>query len=146
MLVDEVIERIAANVPALAGARTQGAMEFASLVAQGTLPAFSPAAFVLPLGRNGGARTAIANAFTQVLDTTFAVVLVLRSAGDASGQRSSGALNELIEALLACLPGWKPTESIGVVAFLRDRLIDVAAGAVFYQLDFTTQRQLRNLG
>lgn len=144
MLTDEVITRIEAEVPGLAG-RTKEAADLAELIRQKALPQAAATAFVLPLGlRPRGEGEAGTGSFTQMLDETVSVVLVVRSAGDVTGAKALPKIGDLIDALIAAIPGWGPDAAIGVFRLARGQLLSAAAGAVQYQLDFAIQTQVRN--
>lgn len=153
MLVDAIITRLAAEVPALTD-RVRGALELTELVRQGALPAYSPAAFVLPTGLapTGDAESS-AGAYLQSVDELCAVVLVIRTAGDVTGAKGQPKLNELILLVLAALAGWAAEDGaeetglggIGVLELRGGNLVQLDAGTIFYQLDFAQRSQLRIL-
>lgn len=140
-MLQEVIARLEASVPALVG-RTEGAMQFADLMKRNALPQATPAAFVLPLGLIGGAADAATGAFTQMVDQAVGVVLVIRSF-DRTGARAADPLEALIADVLAALLGWGPDTAVGVLRLARGGIISMASGAVVYQLDFALADQLR---
>jgi hypothetical protein len=142
-LVLDVKARIEATVAALAG-RVQEVADLSELIARNALPQREVAAFVVPVGFNGGAPDAATGFFRQPLEQVVGVVLVVKAPGDAKAQRALATVDSLEEALLAQIPGWAPQGAIGVFRALRGRLIGVPAGTVFYQLDFAIQNQLRN--
>ena len=154
MLVDAIIARLEAEIPDLAG-RARGALELSELIRQGALPAYSPAAFVVPAGlAPTGEAESSAGAYLQTLDELVAVVLILRSAGDVTGARGQPKLNELLLAVLAALAGWAPEDGveetglggIGVLELRGGNLVQLDAGNIFYQLDFAQRAQLRIFG
>lgn len=146
MLTDEMITRIEATVPALNG-RAKEAADLAELVRRKALPQAPATAFVLPLGlRPRSEADAAAGGFTQMLDETVGVLLVVRAAGDATGAKALPQIGELIDALIAAIAGWGPDTAIGVFRVARGQLLSAEAGAVMYQLDFSIQTQVRNFG
>jgi len=155
MLADAVVDRLAQKIPALAGGRVRGALEFAELVRQKALPNYTPAAFVVDGGMSGRGAESSAGAFLQDAEEGIAVVLVLRSAGDVTGARAQPKLSELKWQVLFALCGWAPegaedededgTDPVGVLELRRGRINSVDAGTVFYQLDFAIRQQIRLL-
>jgi hypothetical protein len=145
MLTDNVKARLTAQIASL-GVRVQEAADLAELVRQKALPQANAAAFVLPLGlRARGEGEASVNAFTQMVDEIVGVVLCVRSAGEASGAKALPKLDALIGAVIAALSGWAPSDEIGVFHLSRGFIYPMGAGTVFYQLDFSIQKQVRLL-
>lgn len=145
MLTDEMITRIEATVPALDG-RAKEAADLAELVRRKALPQAPATAFVLPLGlRPRSEGDAATGGFTQMLDETVGVLLVVRSAGDATGAKALPQIGDLVDALISAIAGWGPDAAIGVFRVARGQLLSAEAGAVMYQLDFSIQTQVRNL-
>lgn len=143
MLVADLVTRLGDEVDALAG-RVQGAAELSELVRKKALPQASPFAFVLPNGlvaRSDG--DASANAFTQMVDEVFAIVLVVRASGDITGARTLPTIDALVWAVILAVCGWGPDDAIGVFHLRRGQLLSADAGVVIYQLDFGLQQQVR---
>lgn len=141
-LVAAVKARLEAEVGGLAK-RVQEAAELSELVRRNQLPQATPAAFVLPLGLRGGGADAATGSFRQAVDETVGVLLVVRSAGDATGARSLPAIDALIEETVGALAGWAPDDQIGVFRVARGALVSLREGAIIYQLDFTIEDQVR---
>lgn len=141
--VGAMIARIASVINVLAG-RIEGAAEFAALMKSNALPQVTPAAFVLPLGLQGGQADAAAGAYTQALERVFGVVLVMRNAG-RTGEDALDPLDALIEQTVTALAGWGPADAPGVFRLVRGALVSMAAGTVVYQLDFSISDQVRIL-
>lgn len=150
MLADELKTRIEAQVAVLAG-RVEHALDLVELVGQGALPQSRYAAFVVPVGlrpQSGG--ESAAGAFTQSLDEVLAVVLVVNSAGDVTGAKAAPRVDELVWQLIQAVAGWAPADLAatlytGDFRFLRGEVISLTRGAVFYQVEFAIQLQLRIL-
>lgn len=143
MLASDMSARIEGQVAALDG-RVEEAAELAELLRKKALPQASPFSWVLPLGlrpRNHG--DASAAAFTQMVDEIFGVVLFVRASGDITGGRSLPKIDELVWALIGAICGWGPDDAIGVFHLSRGTLLRADSGAVFYQLDFGIQTQVR---
>lgn len=142
MLVADLIERIE-TVAALAG-RVKGAAELSALTRQGGWPQASPYAFVLPLGLRPADRgDAAANAFTQIVDEVFGVVLYVRASGDITGGRALPTIDALVWATIDAVCGWGPDDAVGVFHLVRGDILAAEAGGVAYQLDFGIQQQVR---
>lgn len=134
---------ISDRVSSLAG-RVQAAADMSDMIRRQQLPQSPAAAFVLPLGltpRSDG--EAGAGAFTQAIDESFAVVLVVQTSGDGSGAKTAPKAEVLVWDVIQAVCGTDDPAAIGVYRLSRGRLIEVTAGAVFYQLDFAIQRQIR---
>lgn len=143
MLARDLICRIEAKVEQLAG-RVKPAADLTELVRKGALPQAPAAAFVLPIGlRARSEGDAMANAFTQMTDDIFGVVLVVRAAGDVTGAKALPAIDELRDAVIQAVCGWGPDEEMGVFRLARGQLLAVDAGSVQYQLDFAISDQIR---
>jgi hypothetical protein len=141
MLIAEVIARIEDQVVGLAG-RTEGAAQFADLMARKALPQVTPAAHVLPLGLQGGQVQAAAGLFVQSIEEVIAVVLTFRS-HERTGSASLAPLDQVIHAVIDALAGWGPENAVGVFALRRGAVISMAAGTIVYQLEFSISDQLR---
>ena len=156
LLVDAVGTRLEAKVPALVR-RTRGILDFSELMRRKALPQYTPAAFVVGNGLNGGSADFSAEATLQQAEEIVSVVLVWRSAGDVDGSKSQPGLNQLVWATIYALVGWAPdqepgdepdeeedgSDPIGVLILRRGRLLSLDAGTAFYQLDFALQQQIR---
>jgi hypothetical protein len=143
--IDPVKARIGDRVPALAG-RIEGAAELAALVRDGALPQVMPAAFVIPLGLQGGRADVATAIFRQPYVEVVAVVLVVEAAGDATGAIALPELGTLIDAAVPAIAGWAPDTAPGVFELRRGALVSLTAGAVIYQLEFGLNNQLRIVG
>lgn len=152
-LIDATVDRLGTAVAALAGGRVKGALELAEMLRQKALPNYTPAAFVVDNGLNGGAAESSQGAVLQAVDETLSIVLVLRTAGDVTGAKTQPQLNDLKWAVVFALVGWSPADAIGddetgtipigVFELRRGRVISLDAGTVFYQLDFAISQQVR---
>lgn len=142
-MIAEVIARLQAQVPDLAG-RVEGAASFADLMRRNALPQHTPAAHVLPLGLRGGKADAASGAFTQAFDETVAVLLTVRSY-DRTGAPALEDVDTLIRVIVEAVAGWAPGDEVGVFALGRGQLVNMSAGTIVYQLDFTISDQLRIL-
>lgn len=142
MLVLATADRLKVQVPAL-GERVSGAIELAALVAEDALPQVMPAAFVLPLGLQGGEAKYATGAFLQMFDETVGVLLVVQAAGDVTGAIALPDLDALIESVITKIAGWAPDNVAGCFELRRGALVSLTAGAALYQLDFAIVNQLR---
>jgi len=144
----EAVRARLADMEALAG-RIEPAASLSDLIAQNRLPQVTPAAFVLPLGLRGGKADAAAGLYRQQLAEMLGVVLIIRSAGDATGARGADQLTPLRNAVIRRIVGWAPPsdwtgdETIGVFTLSRGELLSLRAGALVYQLDFAVDDQVR---
>ncbi len=138
----ELQQHLAASVPTLSG-RVEAAAELSELIRRDQLPQAPIAAFVVPLGLNGRTEgDAAANAFTQMVDDVYGVVLIVRTSGDITGAKSLPTIDDLVWDIIENVCGADDSDSVGVYRLLRGRLIELKAGAIFYQLDLAIQRQI----
>ncbi len=145
MLVADLADRITAEVADLSG-RVREAAELRELVREGALPQAPVSAFVLPLGlRARSEGDAATSAFIQAVDELFAVVLVVRYAGDVTGGKALPKIDALVWAVIDAVCGWAPVAAVGVFRLSRGQLLAADAGAAQYQLDFAIQQQVRIL-
>jgi|GEM_PF-323914 len=153
LLVDGVIGRLEAQVPALAN-RVKGALDLSELIRKQALPQYTPGAFVTDNGMVGRTADSSAGAFLQLAEETVSVLLILRTAGDVTGAKTQPKLSELKWQVIYALDGWAPevdedaedetgTDPIGVLELRRGRVNSLDAGTVFYQLDFAIVQQIR---
>lgn len=140
-LVDLVIHRLADQVPDLAGA--EDALQLADLLERGILPQRFPHAFVLPVGDDAEPNLIATGAVRQRVTETIAVLLVHKHAGEKTGGRVRAALEPLKQAVRAALMGWVPDPDYTPFELVRARLVGLAGGAAFLQLDFRTAWHLR---
>lgn len=141
-MIDVVIARLKADVAEFGG-RVSGALELGALIASGSVPPTTPAAFVIPGGIVGGAATAVAGGFIQGTEDVVQVVLAIRT-HQATGKSGIDPLKALIDAVLNSLCGWRPiAEAPGVLTLQRGALVSMTAGLVVYQIDLSLQTQLR---
>lgn len=140
-MLAEVIARLIAEVPALAG-RVQGAADFAELVKRNALPQHTPAAHVLPLGWRGDGGEAAAGFFTQMVEETVAVIVTFRAPG-GSAPGDLPDIDALLRAVIGGIAGWGPEEAVGVFRLLRGGLVHAGPGVLVYQIDFAIADQLR---
>lgn len=139
--ISAVITRLGDQVTDLAG-RIQGAAEFSAIMKSNALPQVTPAAFVLPLGLQGGKADAATGEFTQSLDRMVGVVLVLRNT-DRVGSKAVDPLDALVSGVIDAIAGWDPDNAIGVFRLVRGSIVSMAAGTIVFQLDFALPDQLR---
>ena len=138
-----LVDRLAL-VDGLEPQRIHGAAKLSALIANGTLTQVTPAAFILPLGIRGGSVDAATGLYRQSIDRHVGILLVLRSAGDATGQRGFDELGTMIEAVIGVVAGWVPGNAIdGAYRLAKGELVSLQAGLLQYQLDFILDDQLR---
>ena len=145
---DNIIARIGAECPSIKSA--QGIADL-SVLLQRRVPlqgAKLPGAFVLRLRDVAGAnRLAGPNAVAQQVTSHYGVVLVVRHAGESSGERTSNDIEDLILELDAGLQGYVPAPDH------KPLMLDAQAGsivglqkdALFYQRQYSTAYRQRTL-
>lgn len=141
-MIDAVITRLKAEVSEFSG-RVDGAAEFADLMQRGSRPQSALAAYVLPLGLQGGTSEASAGLFVQSVRETVAVVILVNAA-DALGNRALQTLDPLVKAVIGAVAGWDGGEdALGIFELVRGNLITPGTGLIAYQLEFAINDQLR---
>jgi hypothetical protein len=140
-VLNAVIDRLKANVPALHG-RVARAVDLAELIAKNMLPPQTPAAFVLWAGDNA-APNDMAPITRQTVREMASVVLVARKAGDITGAKASDDADDIGDDVVAALVGYQPSDQLDPFEYLRGRLLGLQDGAVITQLDFSIRRYLR---
>ncbi|MBL4751459.1 MAG: hypothetical protein JKX71_12915 [Amylibacter sp.] len=142
-MIDAITARLKAQVSVLEE-RVEGAASFANLMKSKALPTVTPAAHVIPLGLQGGAATSASGAFTQMFAETIGVILTFRTYG-RTGEKALEDIGTVIRAVIEAICGWGPNDEIGVFQLSRGNLVNMSAGTIVYQLDFSITDQLRIL-
>jgi len=140
--IDDVRQRIEAQVPALAG-HLGNAGDFANLVEHNQLPQQTPAGYVMPGGLRGGQADAATGLFRQAFDELVIVVLVTRVAGDPLASAAIDEISPLVRATINAVVGWGPADAIGVFQLAQAELVGAKDGALVFQIDFALFDQLR---
>lgn len=129
--------------------RTQAGSSFtqigmaAELNALADLPRTAPAAFLIPVGEQA-TPTELLKKSAQRHTCVFDVLLIVRHAGDASGTRSSAALQALRADVQDALVNWQPATDCGPVQFANGSLADLVDGTTIWQDQFTFDRWVRH--
>lgn len=131
-LIDTIITHLG-SVTALK--KVSGAADFAS--ASIDLKGKLPAAYVLPLNDKAG-RNEMANAVMQKVDVRFGVVLAVQNLRDALGKNAQSDLDPIRKAVIAALLGWQPDTDHEPVLYGSGRLLQMADGVLWWQLEFVT--------
>jgi hypothetical protein len=144
MSTDALVARLKARVAALEE-RVEGAAELTELVNQNALPNRTPAAYVLPLGLRAGQADAATGLFRQAIGELVGVLLIIRSAGDVTGQRALPTMHSLVADVVNAVCGWGPDGNVvgGVFQLSRGALVSLNRGTIIYQLDFAVDDMLR---
>lgn len=141
-LVDATAQRIAGQVPQLAGL-IEYVADFAALIAANALPQRDLTAFVIPAGFDAETGQGIVNAHTQPLQRAISVVLVQKARGDAKARSAVPKIDALEIAVVKAVAGWAPDDAVGVFNVTRGRLVSVDNGLVIFQIDFKLADQVR---
>lgn len=142
MDVAAVIDRLNAQVAEISG-RVEGALEFADLIERNVMPQVTPAAYVIPVGMRGRPADAAAGLYRQTYDDVVAVVLFISNSGDASGGGAIPEISTLVDDAVRAIAGWAPPGAIGVFEMNAGDIVEIANGAVAYQIEFSLAGQLR---
>lgn len=139
--VQATIDRLAAQVSALQG--VEGALELADLMNRSILPQRFPWAFVLPVAEDAEPNALAVQALRQRVTEQVGVLIVHKHAGSRAGAETRTAIEPVKTAVIAALANWQPGPEMGPMELSRARLVGMAGGAAFLQVDFRTDRQLR---
>lgn len=140
MMIDAVIARLKERTDLR---RVEGAASLQRLMSQKTVPSGTHAAFVVPLGLQGGPADAATGLFRQTLTEAVGVIVIRNIWGDRTGAAVKDELQDDIDAVIAALAGWAPVPGPGVFQVNRGQLVGAENTAVVYQLDFGIATQLR---
>ena len=140
--IDAVRERIADQVPALAG-KLEAAGKFADLIERNQVPQMTPAGFVLLGGLKGGPAEMSAGAFIQNFTEGTIVVICDRYAGDALGARSTDLITPIVRDVINAVCGWGPDDAPGVFTLDAAELVGVKGGILIFEIVFRINDQLR---
>jgi hypothetical protein len=140
IVIADVMTRLETRVTDLRS--VNGVADFTTLLKQNALPQQTPAAHVVPTGIRGGKPETATGVFTQPTSEAVAIILTVRS-NDQAGERALEAVDALIESTIAALAGWAPNDELGVFQLERGSVMNMSAGALVYQLDFSIADQLR---
>ena len=122
--------------------RVEGAAAFAELMRQNALPQVTPAAYVIPLGLQGGVADVAVGLYRQEVREIVGVTIALRSFSK-TGDRSLPELDRLVEGVVNAIAGTAPPDATGVFSLARGSIVSMAAGTIVYQLEFSLSDQLR---
>lgn len=139
-MIDAVITRLKAQTTLRA---VEGAASLNRLMQSRTVPQGTHAAYVVPLGMQGGPENAAAVVFTQTVVESVGVILIRNAWGDRTGKSATDELREDIDAVIAAIVGWAPEPGPGVFRLVRGQLVGAENSAVVFQLDFGISTQLR---
>lgn len=137
-------ERLVAKVPDLTAHRVSGAAEFNNLMQSGNIPQAPFFAFLIPSGLRGQDPSAMSGSFVQAYRETLGVVLGFRT-NSASANEALPEIDAGISSVIYAFCGWAPdiNNIPGVFQLVSGRVAGFNKGAVFYQLEFAINRQLR---
>lgn len=117
-----------------------GALDFSAI--KGSAVKF-PAAFIFLQGDSASANNIAVGGHRQKLTGEIAVVLVLKSANDRSGEKASDELEELRSAVRAALVGWEPGNGFEPLSLKRGRLLGFSKGVAFWQDTYEAGSEIR---
>lgn len=125
------------------GARFAVVGNVADFAALADLPRATPAAYVLPLSEMAEPSKMLTHS-TQRHECAFAVLLIVRHAGDASGGKAAEELQTLRAAVQAAWVNWAPQPAdCGPVQFRSGQLAEFVKGTTVWQDDFVVDRWVR---
>lgn len=139
----DLIARLKAMAPSLG--EVEGAVELSALMAAQPQARARPSAHVVPTGLRAQGGEAMANAFTQMVDHLFAVVLTITTVNDPKGTKAQASLDALILEVIQALAGWAPDTAVGVLRLVRGAPLKIVPGVIVYSIEFAVTDQLRIL-
>ena len=95
-----------------------------------------PNAYVVPLADNPRPPTVPGG--PQSVISTFGVVIMVRSRGDALGGATMATLTPLQQSLHGVLHGWQPAPQFGRLWLGGGRLVDFTANALWWMEEFSS--------
>lgn len=111
----------------------------AAFAALEALPRTMPAAYIVPLAHEAGGNDALGSV-AQLQTLTLGVVLMVKHAGDASGEKATLQLQTLRDLVAKAFIGWRPPGADTFAQFIGGSLQETDAGTVVWRDDFTVQR------
>ncbi len=101
-----------------------------------------PAAFVIPdIDRAGD--NALVGAVSQMVTTTFAVLLGLGNLAEPRGKKAAVEMETLRKAVRDRLVGWQPEESEDPILYASSRVVGFDAGVVWIEMRFIATELVR---
>ena len=137
-----VIARLASAAPSL-GNRVEGAAALGALMASGTYPQATPAAYVVPTGFSGGAQANGTGAHRQMLTRSIEVLWIVNYAGSAAGGEPLADIEEIESEIVAALAGFTPVAGQGSLTVTRSGPDQASDGFFFWRTAFSFNDQLR---
>lgn len=137
-----VRDRIETRVPPLAK-RMGLATDYGKLIETNQVPQITPAGYVLPGLIRGEAVTSMTGMYVQHVTEGVKVLLFVRVAGDALGQKGQDEAEPLVRAVIENLAGWGPADAFGVLVLVSAELVGSARGNLVFEIDFALADQLR---
>lgn len=116
------------------------AAEFAALE---SMPRTSPALYLLPVGETAQPSETLTRN-TQRHECAFAVLLLLRHAGDASGMKSAQTLQALRASVQTAIVNWAPGEDCAGIQFVSGELGELMDSTTIWSDQFTFDRWIRH--
>lgn len=118
----------------------RGALDFSAI--KKDLVKF-PAAFVFLQADSASANKIAVGGHRQQVTHDVAVVLVIKSANDRSGEKASDELEELRSAVRTALVGWEPGSGFDPLSLKRGRLLGFSKGVAFWQDTYEAGSEIR---
>ena len=97
----------------------------------------------MPASISGGKVQLASGLFRQEVIETVSIVLCVRVAGDARGDRSIDEITPLLRSVVGAICGWAPANCPGQFLLSSGQLAGTQDSCLVYQLDFALDDQLR---
>jgi hypothetical protein len=142
MIVEPVIARLKARVPAFSG-RVRGGTDYLAVIASRSLPDAPVFAYVLYGGiAQDGTPKLARGSYIHGVRRGIKVAVVIRTT-DPTGAKAVDDLEGTVEQVLTALCGWRPGAQTGVFEMTGASVGGVNNGLLILQIDFTIMDQLR---
>lgn len=120
--------------------RVAGAAEFQALNANTKM--ILPAAYVVPTGDTARPQESQTD-YYQIVNEGFAVVVVLDNRSDLRGQAAAfDAVDQIRREIFLAILGWEPDDDTHPIEYEGGQVVEMNRAALYYQFDFTAQREL----
>ncbi len=133
----DIRNRLKASVPAFT--TVSGA---ASIQAAIQRQQFDGQAYVLVLNKKP-AENKLVNAVSQMTTATISVMYWSTDVSDSTGEATSDANEDIVDAIALALLNWSPSETYSNFEYAGGRLVQFTDSAALYAEEFTTQFLVR---
>lgn len=142
MTLGEIRDRLISELKPATLTTVGTAAEFAALQDNLPQPHELPAAYVVPTSDVGGKREDVTT-FTQLIDVTVGVILIVPAQGDRRGAAALEDIETVKNAVRDALVGWRPATAFTDVVFVRGALGGFPKRVIIWISEFRAQVHVR---